>query len=153
MNQLQPEPISLRTGAIDLSRLRQFCQLSPAKRFPPCPHPPREGRVGVGRDCLKINYAQMGLGSLAERMKFMQETANERLVRGIARDIALEAMKRIRARLREVEAAPVVERRYEAEWGANGKAWPTTSMMAELWVPYLLEDLAHAEAEFERCRH
>ena len=59
MNQLQPEPINLRTGIIDSSRLRQFCQLSPGKAVPALPPPAAERRVGVGRDCLKINYVQM----------------------------------------------------------------------------------------------
>ena len=40
----------------------------------------------------------------------MRETASERLVREAARDVALEAMKRIRARLREAEAAPLTDR-------------------------------------------
>lgn len=59
MNQLQPEPIKLRTGIIDSSRLRQFCQLSPGKAVPVLPPPAAQRRVGVGRDCLKINYVQM----------------------------------------------------------------------------------------------
>ncbi len=55
MNQLQPEPINLRTGIIASSRLRQFCQLSPARQFPACPRAERGG----GRDCLKTSYAYM----------------------------------------------------------------------------------------------
>ena len=82
----------------------------------------------------------------------MQETANERLVRGIARQLALEAMQRIRARLREVEAEPLAERFYEAEWGAKGRAWPTIAMPAERWLPHLRDDLDLAEAEFAACR-
>ena len=93
-----------------------------------------------------MNYAQMGLTD------FMQETASERIVREIAREIALDAMKRIRARLREVEADEFAMRNYEAEWDAVGRAWPTKPMSARKWVPYLLEDLSKAETEFERCR-
>ena len=46
MNQLQPEPIKLRTGIIASSRLRQFCQLSPGKAVPALPMPARSGRHG-----------------------------------------------------------------------------------------------------------
>ena len=56
MNQLQPEPINLRTGMIASSRLRQFCQLSPTKAVPR--HAPARS-AGAWRDCLKINYALM----------------------------------------------------------------------------------------------
>src|SRR5579863_1412388 len=84
--------------------------------------------------------------------KVMRERANERMVRWIAREVALEAMGRIRARLREVEAAPGTERLYEAEWGANGTEWPAVPMPAEMWLPYLREDLNRAEAEFRSCR-
>jgi len=82
----------------------------------------------------------------------MQETANERLVREAAREVALEAMGRIRARLREVEAKPLAERLYVAEWGARGREWPPAAMPAWKWVSYLQEDLSLAEAEFEACR-
>jgi hypothetical protein len=82
----------------------------------------------------------------------MQATANERLVRQIAREVALEAMARIRARLREVAADEFATRIYEAEWDADGRTWPTAAMPAREWVPYLLADLSQAEAEFERCR-
>lgn len=82
----------------------------------------------------------------------MQETASERLVREAARDVALEAMKRIRARLRETEAEPLAERLYDAEWGARGREWPTVAMPAYRWVPYLEEDLSLATSEFEACR-
>lgn len=102
---------------------------------------------------MKTSHALMGLGSVAETEMNMKETANERLVRQIARELALEAMQRIRARLREVEAAPLAERLYEGEREANGQAWPTEAMPAKEWVPYLLADLELAEAEFERCRH
>jgi len=81
----------------------------------------------------------------------MRETANERLVREIARDIALEAIQRIRVRLREAEAEPLSNRQYEAERGADGKIWPTVAMPAELWVPYLREDLEQAQAEYRAC--
>jgi hypothetical protein len=80
----------------------------------------------------------------------MQETANERLVRGIAREIALEAMKRIRARLREAEADPLVSRLYEAEWVTEN--WPASPMSARDWLPHLREDLNRATVEFEACR-
>ena len=43
----------------------------------------------------------------------MRETASERLVRQAARDVALEAMRRISARLREAEANPQAVRFYE----------------------------------------
>ena len=82
----------------------------------------------------------------------MRETASERLVREAARDVALEAMKRIRARLCEAEAEPMAVRWYEAEWGANGREWPTAAMPAREWVSCLLEDLSRAEAEFDACR-
>jgi hypothetical protein len=82
----------------------------------------------------------------------MRETASERLVREAAREVALEAMRRIRARLREAEAEPLAGRLYEAEWGANGREWPTAAMPAREWVSYLLEDLSRAEAEFDACR-
>jgi len=82
----------------------------------------------------------------------MHETANERMVREIAREIALEAVKRIRVRLREAQAAPLAERLYEAEWDVEGREWPTAPMPAERWVPHLLNDLESAQAEFERCR-
>ena len=82
----------------------------------------------------------------------MNETANERLVRAVAREVALEAMARIRARLREVEAEPMADRLYEAEWGAKGRDWPTATMPAREWVPLLLEDLSMAKAEFDACR-
>ena len=48
MNQLQTEPMGLRTGVIDSLRLRQFCQLSPGKRFPPLPSHPPPARAGGG---------------------------------------------------------------------------------------------------------
>jgi hypothetical protein len=60
MNQLQPEPINLRTGIGDSSRLRQICQLSPGKVVPALPPPAAQRRVGVGQDCLKTSYALMG---------------------------------------------------------------------------------------------
>lgn len=82
----------------------------------------------------------------------MRETASERLVREAAREVALEAMRRIRARLREAETDPFASRLYEAEWGANGREWPTAAMPAREWVSYLLEDLSRAEAEFDACR-
>jgi hypothetical protein len=71
MNQLQPEPINLRTGIIDSSRLRQFCQLSPGKAVPAMPPPAAQRRVGVGRDCLKTSYAPMGLGEMLKSQQFM----------------------------------------------------------------------------------
>ena len=82
----------------------------------------------------------------------MRETASERLVREAARDVALEAMRRIRARLREVQAEPLADRWYEAEWGTRGGDWPATAMPAREWVSYLLEDLSRTEAEFDGCR-
>ena len=82
----------------------------------------------------------------------MRETASERLVREAARDVALEAMRRIRARLGEVQAEPLAARWYEAEWGAKGRDWPTAAMPAREWVSYLLEDFSRAEAEFDSCR-
>jgi hypothetical protein len=83
----------------------------------------------------------------------MQETASERLVRNIAREVALEAMRRIRARLRETEAQPLVPRRYEAEWSGHSREWPAAEMPAREWVPYLREDYGLAEAEFNACRN
>jgi hypothetical protein len=82
----------------------------------------------------------------------MRETASERIVREVARDVALEATRRIRARLREVEAEPLAVRLYEAEWGANRRDWPKVAMPGREWVLYLLENLDRAEAEFEACR-
>jgi hypothetical protein len=82
----------------------------------------------------------------------MRETASERLVREAAREVALDAMKRIRARLREAEAMPQAMRSYEAEWGARGREWPAAAMPAREWVPYLREDLSLAEAELDACR-
>jgi hypothetical protein len=82
----------------------------------------------------------------------MRETASERLVRQAACDVALEAVRRIRARLREVEAELLAQRLYEAEWCAQGRGWPASAMSAREWVPYLLEDLSLAEAEFNACR-
>jgi hypothetical protein len=81
----------------------------------------------------------------------MRETHNERLVREAAREVASEAIGRIRSRLREVQADEFTMRLYEAEWGADGRAWPTQPMMAWEWVPYLLEDLSRAEAELNAC--
>ena len=81
----------------------------------------------------------------------MRETASERLVRQAARDVALEAMRRIRARLREAEANPQAVRLYEAEWVTEGRSWPAEPMPARNWNPYLREDLRRAEAEFESC--
>ena len=63
----------------------------------------------------------------------MQETASERIVREIAREIALDAMKRIRARLREAKADEFATRIYEAEWDADGGAWPGVNAARE-WV-------------------
>jgi hypothetical protein len=82
----------------------------------------------------------------------MRETASERLVREAACEIALEAMARIRAHLREAQAEPLAYRLYEAEWGAKSRDWPTAAMPAREWVAYLLEDLSFAEAEFNACR-
>ena len=62
----------------------------------------------------------------------MQETANERLVREAARDVALEAMRRNRACLREVEAEPLTDRLYEAEWVTENGIWPVSPMPAEV---------------------
>jgi len=70
MNQLQPEPINLRTGAIDLSRLRQFCQLSLSGSSLPAPRAERGGR----RDCLKTSYAQM---QTTELTKCLWQAVNE----------------------------------------------------------------------------
>ena len=81
----------------------------------------------------------------------MRETYSERLVREAARDVALTAMRRIRARLREAEADPLASRLYEAEWITETGAWPVVPMLAREWIPYLLEDLSRAEAEFESC--
>ena len=81
----------------------------------------------------------------------MRETYSEQLVRQAARDVALEAMRRIRARLREVEADPFASRLYEAEWITETGAWPVVPMPAREWVRYLLKDLSRAEAEFESC--
>src|SRR5471030_235680 len=50
MNQLQPEPIKLRTGAIASSRLRQYCQLSPSKAVPSLPPREARGRAGLLED-------------------------------------------------------------------------------------------------------
>jgi len=83
----------------------------------------------------------------------MKDTANERLIRQIARELALEAMGRIRARLRAVEAAPAAERFYEAERESDGQEWPATALPGKEWVPYLLKDLELARSEFERCHH
>ena len=82
----------------------------------------------------------------------MRETASERLVREAAREVALEAMKRIRARLREVEADPLAVRWYEAEWSTHSRAWPASEMPARDWVPLLQEDFGLAQREFEACR-
>jgi hypothetical protein len=82
----------------------------------------------------------------------MRETASERLVREVAREVVFEAMARIRARLREAEAEPLADRLYAAEWGAKGRDWPTAAMPAWKWVSYLPEDLSLAEAEFNACR-
>jgi hypothetical protein len=81
----------------------------------------------------------------------MRETYSERLVRGAAREVALAAMGRIRARLREVEADPFALRSYEAEWVTETGAWPVAPMPARDWVRYLREDLSRAGAEFESC--
>jgi hypothetical protein len=81
----------------------------------------------------------------------MRETYSERLVREAARDVALAAMRRIRARLREVEADRLACRIYEAEWVTESEAWPVVPMPAWEWVPYLREDLNRAGAEFESC--
>ncbi len=81
----------------------------------------------------------------------MRETYNERLVRQAAREVALEAMGRIRGRLREVEADPFASRLYEAEWVAEAGVWPAVRMPAREWLPYLREDLKRAGAEFESC--
>ena len=82
----------------------------------------------------------------------MRETASERLVREAARDVALEAMKRIRARLREAGAEPMSVRLYEAEWVTEDAAWPVVPMPAWEWVPHLRKDFSRAAAEFEACR-
>ena len=82
----------------------------------------------------------------------MQETANERLVREAAREVALEAMGRVLARLRKAEAKPSANRWYGAEWVTGDVAWPAGPMPAWKWVPYLREDLRRAEAEFDSCR-
>jgi len=74
------------------------------------------------------------------------------MVRAAAREVALGAMARIRARLREAEAEPQAVRLYEAEWGTLDRPWPVTPLPAAEWVPYLLEDLSRAEAEFDSCR-
>ncbi len=81
----------------------------------------------------------------------MRETYSERLVREAAREVALAAMRRIRARLREVEADPFSSCLYEAEWISEDGAWPVVPMPAREWVPFLLADLSRAEAEFESC--
>jgi hypothetical protein len=81
----------------------------------------------------------------------MNETANERLVRAVAREVALEAMGRIRARLRAAEADPFASRVYEAEWVTENGAWPVVPMPAQEWLPFLREDLNRAGAEFESC--
>ena len=100
---------------------------------------------GLQHDGLKTNHVQM-------KSINMRETANERLVREAARDIALEAQCRIRARLREVESEPLADRVYPAEWGARGRDWPAAPMPAWQWVSYLEEDLRLATGEFEACR-
>jgi hypothetical protein len=82
----------------------------------------------------------------------MRETYSERLVREAARDVALEAMRRIRARLREVEAGPFASRLYEAEWVTENGTWPVAPMSAREWLPYLRDDLSLAAAEFNACR-
>jgi hypothetical protein len=81
----------------------------------------------------------------------MRETYSERLVREAAREVALAAMGRIRARLREVEADPLASRLYDAEWVTETGAWPVAPMPAREWLPYLREDLNRAGAEFESC--
>ncbi len=81
----------------------------------------------------------------------MRETYNERLVREAARDVALAAMRRIRGRLREVEADPFASRLYEAEWVTEAGAWPVSPIPARDWLPYLREDLNRAGTEFESC--
>ena len=81
----------------------------------------------------------------------MKETYSERLVREAARDVALAAMRRIRARLREVESDPFALRLYEAEWVTENGTWPVAPMKAQEWLPYLREDLNRADAEFESC--
>jgi hypothetical protein len=78
----------------------------------------------------------------------MRETASERIVR----EVAFEAIRRIRACLREVEEEPLAARLFEAEWGANGRDWPRVATPGREWVSYLLEDLSRAQAEFEACR-
>jgi hypothetical protein len=82
----------------------------------------------------------------------MRETYSERLVREAACDVVLAAMRRIRARLREVESDPFALRLYEAEWVTENGTWPVAQMPAQEWVSYLREDLSRAEAEFDACR-
>lgn len=82
----------------------------------------------------------------------MRETASERLVRPASRDIAMEAMRRIRARLREVGAAPEAEFEFEPEWEQEGRQWPQGTLSGREWVPHLVSDLEAAETAFARCR-
>lgn len=81
----------------------------------------------------------------------MKETASDRIVREAAREVAREALLRIRARLVEATAAPRVLRRYEAEWTGHSRAWPTRQLPAGEWVPYMEEDFCLAKAEFNAC--
>ena len=98
MNQLQPEPINLRTGAIGSSRLRQFCQLSLKRQFPARQRPQGAG----GRDCLKINSAQMKPTEIKMLWKLVKSGEKRKLS---AADLAL--LWRVRFALQEYEAREV----------------------------------------------
>jgi hypothetical protein len=96
MNQLQPEPINLRHGDVAPSRLRQYCQLSHFRQFPACPRAERGG----GRDCLKMNSAQMKTTELQMLWKLVKAGEDRPLT---AADLAL--LLRIRYAVQEYEAA------------------------------------------------
>jgi hypothetical protein len=118
-------------------------------QFPAMPARGARGLAGLLEDKSRLDEVEVSGG----KETIMKETASERLVRQIARELALEALQRIRARLREVEAAPLARRLYETEWEGNGPAWPTTPRPAKAWVPYLMDDLELARAEVARCRY
>jgi len=78
----------------------------------------------------------------------MNETANERLVRAVAREVAWKRWSDSCAPA-EAAAQPMADRLFEAEWGAKDRDWPTAAMPAREWVPLLLEDMSKAKAEFD----
>jgi len=118
-------------------------------QFPACRRREAARQAGLLEDFICPDEVEVSGG----KETMMKETASERWVRQIARELALEALQRIRARLREVEAAPLARRFYETEWEGIGPAWPTTPRPAKAWVPYLVDDLELARAEVARCRY